>query len=171
MLTFKHLSLAFFASSLLVGCMHNDSVNQNTSERFQLLTNTTGNTIHDTTTKLEWVNGIDTKADDGCKGFPKNAKNTEAYIKKEAMGHCESLHFAGHNDWRIATAVENQQFINAMHEENKTPYYAILACPRVIGSQAGKVVTTNTHNTKPIGKIIPWKDGGNGGVRCVRAFK
>jgi len=56
-----------------------------------------------------------------------------------------------------------------MHDENKIPYYAILACPRVIGSQSGKIVTTNTHNTKPIGKISPWKAGGNGGVRCVRA--
>jgi len=125
-------------------------------------------TITDKTTKLQWVNGSEFKEFDGCKGFPKKPTNTKAFIKKEVFAHCEALKFAGHDDWRVPTAKENQAFVTALKKANITPYYTIKACPRVIGTDGDKIMTTNTHNTKPIGEINPWKDGTNGGVRCVR---
>ena len=125
-------------------------------------------TLIDKRTQLEWVNGSEFKEFDGCKGFPKKPTNTETFIKKEVLKHCEALKFAGHDDWRVPTARENQQFLIATQSANITPYYTIKACPKVIGTQGDKIVTTNTHNTKPIGEINPWIKGTNGGVRCVR---
>ncbi len=125
-------------------------------------------TLIDKITQLEWVNGSKFKKFDGCKGFPKKPTNTEIFIREEVLKHCEALNFAGHDDWRVPTARENQQFLIATQSANITPYYTIKACPRVIGTQGDKIVTANTHNTKPIGEINSWVKGTNGGIRCVR---
>ena len=159
----KTTLLSLLTISLFVACSPSPD-----NSRFKTSNTNDEITLTDTKTKLEWVNGSEFKEFDGCKGFPKKPTNTEAFIRKSVLDHCEGLTFAGHNDWRVPTATENQRFVIATKSANITPYYTIKACPRVIGTKGDKVVTTNTHNTKPMGEINAWVDGTNGGVRCVR---
>ena len=158
--------LSLLSISFFVACSPSPK-----DSRFKTSTTNDEITLIDKTTKLQWVNGSEFKKVDGCKGFPKKPKNTQAFIKKAVLAHCEELTFAGHNDWRVPTSSENQRFVMATKSANITPYYTIKACPRVIGTRGDKVVTTNTHNTKPMGEINAWVDGTNGGVRCVREIK
>lgn len=162
----KNYLLPLLTLSLFIGCSPTSQ-----KSRFKTTNRNDEITIIDTKTKLEWVNGSEFKEFDGCKGFPKKPTNTHAFIKKSVVEHCKSLTFAGHNNWRVPTATENQRFIIATKSANITPYYTIKACPKVIGIQGRKVVSINTHNTKPIGEINSWVDGTNGGVRCVREIK
>ena len=162
----KTALLSLLSISFFVACSPSPQ-----DSRFKTSTANDEITLTDKTTKLQWVNGSEFKDVDGCKGFPKKPTNTEVFIKKAVLAHCEKLTFAGHNDWRVPKASENQRFVIATKSANITPYYTIKACPRVIGTRGDKVVTTNTHNTKPMGEINAWVDGTNGGVRCVREVK
>ncbi len=162
----KRYLLPLITLSLFIACSPKPK-----SNRFKITNLNDEITITDTKTKLEWVNGSEFKEFDGCKGFPKKPTNTEAFIREAVFKHCENLTFAGHSDWRVPTASENQRFVIATKSVNITPYYTIKACPRVIGARGEKIVSINTHNTKPIGEINSWVDGTNGGVRCVREVK
>ena len=162
----KPYLLSLITLSLFIACSPTPK-----SNRFKSINLNDEITITDTKNKLEWVNGSEFKEFDGCKGFPKKPTNTQTFIKKSILEHCENLTFAGHSDWRVPTASENQHFIISTKSANITPYYTIKACPRVIGTRNDKVVTINTHNTKPLGEINTWVNGTNGGVRCVREVK
>ena len=162
----KNYLLPLVTLSLFIACSPTPQNN-----RFKTTNRNDEITITDTKTKLEWVNGSEFKEFDGCKGFPRKPKNTEAFIRKAVLEHCASLTFAGHSDWRVPTASENQRFVIATKSANITPYYTIKACPRVIGTRGDNIVSINTHNTKPMGEINAWVDGTNGGVRCVRKVR
>ena len=120
-------------------------------------------TITNTTTKLEWINGPDTS----CQPLPANI-DTERIIPI-AKDRCAGSTFAGHSDWRVPLASEQQSFIQDMNKSGVTPFYSHPACSKVIGLSADKqtVQEINTHNTVPVGAINAWASHATG-LRCVR---
>jgi len=142
----------------------------NTSQRFSTITFEKQIILQDNYSKLEWVNGKDENSSiaDGFKKFPKNKDNIAITIKNESKKYCEELTFATYKDWRVPTVEEHQTLIQTAKEQNFSLYYTFKECPRVIAISDNKLATINTHNTQPTAKIIPWKEGQAGGLRCVR---
>ncbi len=166
----------------LIGCgssdNNSDSNDRETenmnSSRFVKMTMMNQNLMRDTTTGLEWVNGNNkTGVSSGCN--PIGAGQDEVGIKTIAEEFCSDLSFASHDDWRVATPQEHQEFITEMKKAGKTPFYANPACPRLVGKESsGKIKSVNTHNTEPVGGMTVWSDlplsSNNAGIKCVRKF-
>ena len=163
------------AAMLVVGCgssdtKANDEVSsQPTSARFSTMVMMNDTVEQDNTTKLEWVGSAGTNA---CQ--PNASAGAEDGAIAMAKDHCDALVFAGHDDWRMATAAENEVYIKGMKEAEKTPFYGNPGCPRLIGSDGTTAMAVNTHNSDPIGKMALWSEflmssgGKNYGVKCVR---
>jgi hypothetical protein len=172
------------ASMIMMGCGSNNNDNsdvmvntdanttgmdENTTERFTKMT-MMGDTVEmDNDTGLEWIGSAGNGA---CQ--PNENAGAEDGAVALAKEHCDALVFAGHDDWRASTAMENSKFIKDMKTAGKTPFYGNPACPRLIGTDGNTAMTVNTHNTNPIGETKPWGDflntSGmhNYGVKCVR---
>ena len=175
----KTLIGAVALSFLLVGCGSSSSSTSTeempqSNARFVKMTMADQNIMQDTKTGLEWVEGNNKAGvSSGCN--PVGAGNSEPEIKTIAEEFCSDLNFASHDDWRVATPAEHQEFITEMKKAGKTPFYANPACPRLVGKDAnGDIKSVNTHNTAPVGAMTTWNDlpltGNNAGIKCVRAF-
>ena len=142
----------------------------NSTKRFSTITFERQIILEDSHSKLEWVNGKDKKSSvkDGFKGFPESKNNIELTIKNESKKYCEELTFATYKDWRVPTAQEHQDLIQATEKENFSLDYTLKDSPRVIAISNNKLTTINTHNSKPTAKIIPWENGQVAELRCVR---
>lgn len=138
--------------------------------RFTAMTMLNQIVMRDANTNLEWVNGnAIASVPSGCLPMPPGKDATD--VLNTATNHCDALSFASHEDWRVPTINEIQEFTVSMKEAGLTPFYANPACPRLVGlDKDGKIQTINTHNTNPIGKINNWSKL-NAGVRCVRAVQ
>ena len=138
--------------------------------RFAPMTMMDQNIMRDANTNLEWVNGnAVANVPSGC--LPMPSGKDAADVLNTATNHCDALSFASHEDWRVPTITEIQEFTVAMKDAGLTPFYANPACPRLVGLDTnGTIQTINTHNTDPIGKINDWIKL-NAGVRCVRAVE
>lgn len=149
-------------NSSMNGSENNTGNDTTPTTRFVTASLDNQNTMQDTTTNLEWVNGMG-----GC--HPMVPGKTESVAFVEAELHCEELVFATHGDWRVPTIEEIQTFTVEMQNEALVPFYQNAACPRVVGYNEDNttILNTNTHNTNPIGTITPWAEL-NAGVRCVR---
>ena len=143
------------------------------TERFTKM-NMMGDTVEqDNQTKLEWVGSAGSNGMTACQ--PHGAATTEAGDIAMAKAHCDGLVFAGHDDWRVATAEEHAMFITGMDAAGMTPFYANPACPRLIGTDGTNATAVNTHNSNPVGAMTPWttllnQNATNFGVKCVRSF-
>lgn len=164
---------------ILVGCGssdNNDSTSNSTEteNRFVKMTMVDQNVMQDTKTGLEWVEGNNRAGvSSGCN--PIGAGQDEVGIKAIAEAFCLDLDFAGHDDWRVATPTEHQEFITEMKKAGKTPFYANPACPRLVGKEdSGAIKSVNTHNSNPVGGMTVWKElpltSNNAGIKCVRKF-
>jgi hypothetical protein len=161
---------AMIASMMIVGCGGgSDTKNEPTKdERFSTMV-TGGDTLRiDSMTKLEWIGS---EGNGACQ--PHGAATTESEDIAGAVAHCSSLSFAGHSDWRVATAAEHATFITGMSDAGIIPFYANPACPRLIGSDGTTAIAVNTHNSSPVGAMAPWatllmQSATNYGVKCVR---
>lgn len=160
----------FAVAILMVGCSDNDTVeNNDTAERFTTMEKS-GDTVRiDSVSKLEWIGSAGMGA---CS--PHAAATTEMEDLASGIAHCEALVFAGHEDWRMATAAEHADFIKGMDAAGLTPFYANPACPRLIGTEGSdSAVAVNTHNSDPVGSMTPWatllmQNATNFGIKCVR---
>ena len=161
---------ALLLSAIFVGCGDNES--KESTERFVFET-INGDTVEkDTQKKLMWVgsDGADGKA---CQKNP--TADMEAGAIASAKEHCESLVFAGFDDWRVPTPNEMSEMIKGMYAAGKTPYYTVPSCPRLMGAEGTTAMAVNTHNSEPVGALIPWgtllqMPKTNYGVKCVRGF-
>jgi len=167
---------AITLSLLLTGCGTSTTTcptqTHSDDPRFVKVTMAEQNIMQDKKTALEWVEG-NNKSDvpSGCN--PVTPGNSESAIKTIAEEFCSDLNFANHDDWRVPTPSEHQEFITAMNKEGRTPFYANPACPRLVGKDKnGNIKSVNTHNTAPIGAMTPWNSlaltGNNAGIKCVR---
>lgn len=177
---------AILASLVTVGCGSSNNTTNNgmnsganngsmQTERFTKMTMMGDTVEQDNQTKLEWVGSAGSNGTTACQ--PHGAATTEAADIAGAKAHCESLEFAGHSDWRVATAAEHAAFITGMKDAGMTPFYQNPACPRVLGTDANGTTAkaVNTHNSMPVGAMTPWatllqQNATNYGVKCVRAF-
>lgn len=183
--------MAITASLLIFsgcGSSSSDSSTTENSETNQTESNTTemnatvrfesimisGDTIdRDNQTKLDWIGSIGTLSSACMPNMAADAEETEVEASK---AHCENLTFAGYSDWRVPTSAENSDYIKAMQDAGKTPYYLSSTCPRVIGVDSDtSAQIVNTHNADPVGAITPWStflesDITSFGVKCVRDF-
>jgi len=141
-------------------------------ERFTLVT-INGDTLEkDNETRLEWVGSA------GADGEACQANGTaddEVGAVASADSHCFALVFAGYNDWRAPTASEQSEMIIEMNAAGKTPFYTVPTCPRLMGVDGSTATAVNTHNSDPVGALIPWStllqlSTTNYGVKCVRNF-
>ena len=111
------------------------------TERFMAMSMSGQIVMVDTMKGIEWVNGKEADApaevDHGCK--PVGPGKTEDEIKVLAENFCSALVFATHDDWRVPTDLEHQEFIVQMANAGKVPFYANPACPRVVGSDTGSI--------------------------------
>lgn len=162
------LFLPLLASSLLFIACGSDNDSTTNTDRFTTM-EMMGDTLRvDTMKKLEWVGSAGMNA---CS--PHAAATTEEADIASAQTHCQALVFGGHDDWRMATASEHQDFITGMNDAGIVPFYANPACPRLIGVDSGSAKAVNTHNSTPIGAMTTWatllsQDATNFGVKCVR---
>ncbi len=129
--------------------------------------------MRDSTTNLEWVNGLTenrNKAVTGCNPMPSGLSNDGVIM--EAEHFCENLVFGTHSDWRVPTTAEIKKYTVDIDAAGIVPFYQNPSCPRVVGIDINGGVktpsTVNTHNTNPIGDINAWSSK-NAGARCVRA--
>lgn len=168
----KYLILPILSASLLlIGCGNSANNNDDNSTSTTRFTTTVvmGDTLRvDNIKKLEWIGSAGNNA---CS--PHSAATTEMADIASGKAHCEALTFAGKNDWRMATAKEHQEFITGMKDAKLTPFYANPACPRLIGTDGTSATAVNTHNSTPVGEMIPWatllmQSATNFGVKCVR---
>jgi len=164
----KYLILPLLSASLLlIGC-GSDNNSSSTSDRFTTI-EMMGDTLRvDSMKKLEWIGSAGNNA---CS--PHAAATTEVADIASAQSHCQALIFAGHDDWRMATAIEHQDFITGMNDAGIIPFYANPSCPRLIGVDGSSATAVNTHNSTPVGAMIPWatllmQDATNFGIKCVR---
>jgi len=147
---------------------NNSSTTSTSSMRFTPMTMMQQDVIQDSNTKLEWVNGSQVMGvEHGCARFLSGVMQSSA--NTQATEHCNNLEFAGHDDWKLPTAMQIQAFTVGMNDDGLTPFYAMPTCPRMVGSSGMMLNTVNTHNTTPIGEINMWANL-NAGVRCVRAY-
>lgn len=164
----RQLFLSLFSASLIFTACGGDNDTEDTSERFMTMT-MMGDTLRvDTMKKLEWISSTGTNA---CS--PHAAATTEEADIASGNAHCQALSFGGHDDWRMATAQEHQDFIIGMKDAGLTPFYANPACPRLLGTDGNVGTAINTHNSSPIGGLTPWstlliQDATNFGIKCVR---
>lgn len=172
----KTLLSAVALSLLLVGCggSSNNTKVVEGEQRFVKMTMADQNIMQDTKSGLEWVEGNNIAGvSSGCN--PIASGKTKAEIKTISEEFCANLDFASHDDWRVATPAQHQEFITEMEKEGKIPFYANPACPRLVGKDSsGDIKSVNTHNSNPIGTMTPWDDlpltGNNAGIKCVRTF-
>lgn len=129
----------------------------------------------DSQSKLEWIGSAGSNGVSAC--TPNSVAEPEMVEVAEAKAFCDTLVFAGNDDWRVGTAMENQAHILGMQEQGLTPYYLVSACPRVIGIDANNSASAvNTHNiTGEVGNLTPWatfeqQSRNNFGVKCVRNY-
>lgn len=163
---------AVVASMIMVGCgssSKDDDVNRSASERFTTIVKSGDTVEQDSQKKLEWVGSAGNSA---CQ--PNPSAGAEDGAVAMANDHCSALVFAGHDDWRTGTATENADHIKGMEEAAMTPFYQMMACPRLIGVDGNSAMIVNTHNTNPAGNTKAWNEflnasgGQNYGVKCVR---
>ncbi len=169
------ISGLLFSASVLAACgssSSNDNNNPGGASSDGRFTPTTMNeeiVMRDKTTGLEWVNGLaegSSKTVTGCHPMPPGL-STDGVVT-EANNFCNNLDFAGHTDWTVPKVGDLQKYTVDMKTAGLTPFYQNRSCPRVVGFNADKTISTiNTHNTDPIGKVNPWGSS-NAGVRCVR---
>jgi len=149
---------------------HNKTDENSTIDRFSTK-DVNGEILEiDASTGLSWVGS---KGANGRACQPRAAATTEEEDITAAKSHCTSLSFAGYSDWRVPTAKEQQIFITGMNDARIKPFYGNLGCPRVIGTDGKSAIAVNTHNSSPVGDLIPWKTllentATNFGVKCVR---
>jgi len=168
---------AIVASVLIVGCgsSSDDNVSVDNSANVEHFTKVivNGDTMEqDNQRKLQWVGsaGADGNA---CQANP--VADMEVAAVASANDHCNALVFAGHDDWRAPTAVEQSDMIKDMRAAGQTPFYTVPSCPRLMGVDGSIATAVNTHNLEPVGALTSWSDlldlpTTNYGVKCVRAF-
>ena len=165
LLTSKLLLSSILSILFVAGCSDAEK-----TERFSTYTTKKEIVMRDKIAHLDWTNGrVDRTAQSGCK--PIKPIRIADEINMIANDYCSNINFAGHDDWRVPTAKENQTFILETKKAGKHPYYLIPKCPRIIGVDGNKVSTTNTHNSSPLGKINAWDKNKGAGIRCVRKTK
>lgn len=162
----------------LSGCGDSSNNNDNTgatpkqSTRFSEVVKSGDTVERDAQTGLEWV-GSSGATSNAC--VPHSSATSNDVDVATAQGHCDTLIFAGHDDWRTATPAEHAAFITGMQSEGLTPFYLNPSCPRVIGVEDGNATAVNTHNSTPVGAQTPWsvlltQGATNFGVKCVRTY-
>lgn len=118
-----------------VRTMDTNMTNMST-ERFVAMSVSKQIIMMDMTNRIEWVNGReDTTVEHGCN--PVSPGETEAEIEAKSETFCSELVFATHNDWRVPSDVEQQDFMVEMQKVGKVPFYANPSCPRVVGINTG----------------------------------
>lgn len=121
--------------------------------RFSSQTNGIDEVLIDNISKYTWVNGSH-----ACKI---NA-DAEMTATSDAIAHCETLDFAGYQDWRAPTSEEiSEMIVNAKNQEI-TLNYRNPNC-QFMATSDGFV---QTENTSEPGKIVD--SAVNSGTRCVR---
>ena len=174
MIFLKIVFVSVVSLALLTGC---GSSNNNDILDVTRFTNITidGEVVEvDNTKNLGWI-GSSGKNQDACQ--PHKAATTEFSDVSSAKEHCSQLVFAGHEDWRVATPIEHQEYILAMEGVEKVPYYISTACKRVIGVDGNDTAKAiHTHNSDSIGSMMLWSDlinevSSSYGVKCVRDTK
>ncbi|MCK5831440.1 MAG: hypothetical protein KAH20_14190 [Methylococcales bacterium] len=121
--------------------------------RFSSKTNGIDEILIDNIDKHTWVNGSH-----ACK-INADAATTAT---SDASAHCDTLDFAGYQDWRAPTSAEISDMIINANKLNITLNYRNPNCQFMAASD-GFVKTENT--TEP-GKIVD--SAVNSGTRCVR---
>ncbi len=121
--------------------------------RFSSQTNGIDEILIDNISKYTWVNGSN-----GCK------INADAAMTatSDAIEHCESLDFSGHQDWRAPTSAEISEMIINADKLGVTLNYRNPNC-QFMATSDGFVQTEN--NSEP-GKIVD--AAVNSGTRCIR---
>lgn len=162
-----------FTAMIMTGCGSNNDKNEEEnnamSDRFTLVEKSGDTVERDNEANLEWIGSAGMGA---CS--PNGAATTQEADVAAAKAHCETLVFAGHDDWRVATAQENADHIQGMQDAGMTPFYQNAGCPRLIGVDASdNASAVNTHNASPAGNMTPWatlitQGASNYGVKCVR---
>ncbi len=116
--------------------------------------------LKDNITNLQWSN-----SEGGCKPLKDADSEKEAiFIAKD---FCDTLEFAGYNDWRVASSEETQVFMEKTYEENISLYYTNPKCPRLLSINSENNITSiTTHNSLPAGRDVGFKLPA--GIRCVR---
>ena len=172
----KTLFTSMIGALLLVSC-NNASYSDTDKDKEETITvrfsaKTVGSETMeiDTKKKLAWIGSIGIE-ETACK--PSSAETTMEEDISMAKAHCDTLVFAGHEDWRVATIAENKDYITQMHLSGKIPFYGNPKCPRLIGIDSTKAEAINTHNNMPLGTLTPWttliaQEKSSYGIKCVR---
>lgn len=123
------------------------------SSRFSSQTNGIDEVLIDNISGVTWVNGSH-----ACKI---NA-DAEMTATSDAIAHCETLDFAGYQDWRAPTSAEISEMIVNADNQEITLNYRNPNC-QFMATSDGFVQTENTNEP---GKIV--ESAVNSGTRCVR---
>jgi len=155
---------------LLVGC-ESSTLKKSEPSRFATVKILGDTVIKDKKTSLMWAESYGSNGQKSCEAHH-NAISQNIDLES-AKKHCQSLVFAGFNDWRVPTASQMQEYIKAMQKSGLTPYYEHPSCPRVFAIKDGGAVTVNTHNHLPVGAITTYdkllhQNSSSFGVKCVR---
>ncbi len=130
-----------------------DGYKAHPKSRFNSKTNGIDEILNDTISKLTWVNGSH-----AC------MINADAAMTAttDAIAHCNSLDFAGYQDWRAPTSAEIAEMIVEADALQVKLIYRNPNC-QFMATSDGFVQTEN--NSEP-GKIV--ETAVNSGTRCVR---
>ncbi len=130
-----------------------DGYKAHSKSRFDSKTNGIDEILNDTISKLTWVNGSH-----AC------MINADAAMTAttDAIAHCNSLDFAGYQDWRAPTSAEISEMIVEADALQVKLNYRNPNC-QFMATSDGFVQTEN--NSEP-GKIVD--TAVNSGTRCVR---
>jgi len=122
----------------------NSTDNSNSGERIQK----TNDTFIDTQTGLEWV-----------------ASGLETLERDEAISYCNSLNYAGYQDWRLSTNSELSTFVKALAQSSVKPGYfgSFDGCTAGITTDGYTALTTDYVS---FGEPLNFM--GHASVRCVR---
>ncbi|MEO1334204.1 MAG: hypothetical protein AAFV29_01115 [Myxococcota bacterium] len=142
------VSMMMIASTLAVACGDDENANEPASMRFQaqLVGEMNMELLNDTMTGLTWVNDIR-----GC------------FAAVTMPGdQCETLVFAGREDWRIPTSAELSELLSSVAAMNMSLNYINSTCAIMTASD-GWVFTENSSMPGAMSSAVP----GNAGIRCV----
>ena len=144
-----NLSLAMLALAL-AGCAADAG-----SDRFtDALTSTGMATLIDESTGLEWVND-----ENACSPLGAPTADTPT----QAREFCDSLSFAGHDDWRMPSVAEASELITGAMDDGFALTYQNPACPAVVAMGGTYIMT---HNGSVPGAVTTMPP--SVGIRCVR---
>ncbi len=130
-----------------------DGYKAHPKSRFDSKTNGIDEILNDTISKLTWVNGSH-----AC------MINADAAMTAttDAIAHCNSLDFAGYQDWRAPTSAEMSEMIVEADALQVKLNYRNPNC-QFMATSDGFV---QTENNSELGKIV--ETAVNSGTRCVR---